>query len=142
MHIKVKFRSNTKQHYGEDTLDSVLSNPFNVICYATSGLLFNGKKYETFRIKIRSSRSQMFFKIGSQKFYKFHRKTPVLESLFNKGAGLSASRSCNPIKNRLQYSSFSVNVLKFSRTLFLMVHLRWLLLTYDKSFLILVVSFV
>ena len=35
-------------------------------------------------IKFRSSRSQMFFKIGVfLKFRKFHRKTPVLESLFN-----------------------------------------------------------
>ena len=29
----------------------------------------------------RSSRSQMFFKTGSQKFRKIHRKTPVSESL-------------------------------------------------------------
>ena len=38
---------------------------------------------------LRKSRSQMFFKIGvSKNFGKSHRKTPVLESLFNKVAGL------------------------------------------------------
>ena len=37
----------------------------------------------------RSSRSQTFFKC-SLKFCKFHRKTPGLESLFNKVAGLKA----------------------------------------------------
>ena len=42
-------------------------------------------------LKFRSSRSQMFFKIGVLKKYrKFHRKTSVLESLFNKLAGPQA----------------------------------------------------
>ena len=46
----------------------------------------------------RRSRSQMFFKIGVlKKCWKFHRKTTVLESLFNKGAGLV----CNFIKKIL-----------------------------------------
>ena len=37
----------------------------------------------------RSSRLQMFFKIDVlRKFCRFHRKTPVLESLFNNVAGL------------------------------------------------------
>ena len=36
----------------------------------------------------RSSLSHMFFKIDVLKFHKFHRKTLVLESLFNKVAGL------------------------------------------------------
>ena len=44
-------------------------------------------------------------------FLKFHRKTPVLESLFNKVAGL-----CNFIKKRLQYRCFPVKIVKFSRT--------------------------
>ena len=38
-----------------------------------------------------------------------HRKTPVLESLFNKVAGL---------KMRLQHKHFSVNIAKFFRTAF------------------------
>ena len=44
----------------------------------------------------RSSRSQMFFAIGVLKtFHNIHRKAPVLESLFNKVAGLKA---CNFIE--------------------------------------------
>ena len=39
----------------------------------------------------RSSRSKTFFKIGTLKnFANFHKKTLVLESLFNKVAGLRA----------------------------------------------------
>ena len=56
------------------------------------------------------SRSQMFFKIGIlRNFEKFHRKTPVLESLFNKVKGLEAKLA------------------KFLRTPFFREHLRWLL---------------
>ena len=52
----------------------------------------------------RSSRSQMFFKIGVLKnFAVIRRKTPVFESLFNKIAGL---KSCNFIKKRLQHRCF------------------------------------
>ena len=43
-------------------------------------------------------------------------KTPVLESLFNKLAGLKA---CNFIKKRLQHSNFPKNNAKFLRTDFL-----------------------
>ena len=60
----------------------------------------------------------------SSKFHKIHRRTPVLESLFNKVAGLKA---CNFIKNRLQHGC----VVKFAnllRTSFFTEHLRWLLL--------------
>ena len=39
---------------------------------------------------IRTSRSQMFFKIGVLKACNTHRKTPVLESLFSKVASLEA----------------------------------------------------
>ena len=42
-------------------------------------------------------------------------KTPVLESLFNKVAGLQA---CNDIKKRLWRRCFSVNTAKFLRTAF------------------------
>ena len=37
-------------------------------------------------------------------------KTPVLESLFNKVAGL---KFCNFIKKRLQHRYFTVNIAKF-----------------------------
>ena len=46
----------------------------------------------------------------SWKFRKFHRKTPVLKSLFNKVAALKA---CNFIKKRLQHKCFPVNIAKF-----------------------------
>ena len=54
---------------------------------------FNGTRNYSFISSIRSSRSQMFFRIGVLKiFCKFHRKAPVLESLFNKvAAGLQTS---------------------------------------------------
>ena len=46
----------------------------------------------------------------SQKFRKFHRKTPVLESIFNKLTGLHA---CNFIKKDSKYRSFPVKLTKF-----------------------------
>ena len=49
-------------------------------------------------------------KSGFEKFRKIYRKTPVLESLFNKGAGIQA---CNFIKKRLQQKCFPVNIAKF-----------------------------
>ena len=65
-------------------------------------------------------------------FQKFHRKTPVLrsffnklvESLFNKVAGLLV---CNFIIKWLQHNCFSVRLDKFSRLFFLIKHLRSLL---------------
>ena len=38
---------------------------------------------------------------------KFHRKRPVLESLFNK-----VQKACNSIKQRLQHSMFSCEIFK------------------------------
>ena len=55
----------------------------------------------------KSSRWQMFYKIG-WKFCKIHRKTPVLESCFNKVAGL----------NRLHHKRFSMIFAKLLRTLY------------------------
>ena len=52
---------------------------------------------------------EVFCKIGVLKnFCKFHRKTPVLESLFN--------RACNFIKKRLQNRCFPVKFAKFLTT--------------------------
>ena len=60
----------------------------------------------------RSNRRQMFYKIGVfWKFQKIHKKTPVLEALFNK------VKRC-----------FPVNFGKFVRQPFLIEYLRWLLL--------------
>ena len=49
----------------------------------------------------------------SRKIRQFHRKTLVLESLFNKAAGLKA---CNFIKARPQNRYFPVKLVKFLRT--------------------------
>ena len=54
-------------------------------------------------------------------------KTPVLESLFNKAAGLKAF-----IKKRLQRRCFPVNIAKFLGRSFFTEHLRWLLLNTPK----------
>ena len=52
---------------------------------------------------IRTSRSQMLFEIDVLKVCNIHRKTPVLESLFSKVAGLEAYKF---IKKRLQHRCF------------------------------------
>ena len=49
----------------------------------------------------------------SYKFRNFHRKIPVLESLFNKVARL---KTCNFIKKRPQHRCFLVKLAKFLRT--------------------------
>ena len=53
-----------------------------------------------------------------------HRKTPVLESLFNKVVGLKTS-NCNFTKKRLQNSCFPVKTEKFLRTAFFLEHISW-----------------
>ena len=58
-------------------------------------------------------------------FCNIHKKTLVLESLFNEVAGLNA---CNFIKKRLQHKFFPVNIAKFFRTAILVEHLCWLLM--------------
>ena len=52
----------------------------------------------------------------SLKFRKFHRKTPGLESLFNK---VASPQACNLIKKRLQHRCFPMKYAKFLRTPFL-----------------------
>ena len=66
----------------------------------------------------------------SYKFHNNHRKTSVLESLFNKVVDLKASSF---IKKRLQHRRFHVNILeKFLRIAFFIKHLQWLLLNKVK----------
>ena len=60
-----------------------------------------------------------------------HRKTPALESLFNKVLVLQVY---NLIKRKLQQRCFPVNIAKFLRTPFFIEHLRWLLLPFTTSF--------
>ena len=56
-----------------------------------------------------------------QKFRNIHRKTSMLESVFNKVEGL---KTCDFIKMRLQHTCFPVNTAKFLRTTFFTEHLR------------------
>ena len=76
--------------------------------------------------KDRSSRSQMFFKIGILKNLRnFTGKHMWLQCLFNKVAALMAY---NFIWKRLQQRCFPVKFRKFLRTHFSREHLWWLLL--------------
>ena len=66
----------------------------------------------------------MFFKIDVLIIFgKFHRKTTVLESLFDKAVGLvdrhSFHKACNFIKMRLKHKRFPVKFTKFLKKLFL-----------------------
>ena len=62
----------------------------------------------------RSSHQWCFIKKAVlQNLFNIQRKTPVLESLFNKVAGL---QPCNFIKNRLQHRCFFVNIANFFKT--------------------------
>ena len=54
-------------------------------------------------------------------FNKFHRKTPVLESLYNKVADLQV---CNFFKKRLQHRSFPVQICKTFKNTYFEEHLR------------------
>ena len=64
----------------------------------------------------------------SKKFCKFPKKTPVLESLFKKVAGLKACQGLNLIKKTFQHRCFPVKFVKFLRTVFFTEHLHWFLL--------------
>ena len=64
----------------------------------------------------KSTNRRCSLKKGVLKYFaKFPRKTPVLESLFNKIAGLE---DCNFIKKTLQHRCFPVKLAKFLRTPF------------------------
>ena len=56
-------------------------------------------------------------------------KASVLESIFNKAAGLKV---CNSIKKRLQHSCLPVKLAKFLKTPFFTEEFRWLLLTFNS----------
>ena len=60
----------------------------------------------------------------SWKCYNIHRKTPVLESLFNKAAG----QACNFIKKRLQNKAFSFRFCETFKKVFFTEHGRLLLI--------------
>ena len=121
-----------KQSSGGVSLKSDLKNlgPF-IGEHFCRGLFFNkvsGRKPKTSRtIYWKCSVKKDVFK----KFHKFHRKkTPVLESLFNKVTGL---RPCNLIKNGIRHKCFPVKLSKFLRTAMLKnIHGR-LLLNFNKK---------
>ena len=80
--------------------------------------------------------SEVFYrKSCSKKFRNIHRKTPVLESPFDRLAGF---KTCNFLKKRLLHRCFPVNIAKFLITLILMkiceqLLLPFLLLTFNIS---------
>ena len=63
----------------------------------------------------RSSRSQIFFKIGILKISQYSQESTCVGSLYNKVAGVKA---CNFIKKKLQHRCFPVSIAKFLRTVF------------------------
>ena len=58
-------------------------------------------------------------------FHNVHKKTPVLESLSHKVAGLKA---CNFIQQRLQHKCFTVNTAKYLRKVFFLSSVAALLI--------------
>ena len=79
----------------------------------------------------RSSRSQMFFKIGLLKNFAIIAGKYLYWGLFfNKFAD---RKPCSFIKKRLQHRCFHVNIAKFLRTAFFIKYLRWLLLNKVKT---------
>ena len=77
----------------------------------------------------RSSRLQMFFKIGVLKDVSIFTEKHLCRSLFNKLAGLQLWIL---LKKRLQHRCFPVSTAEFLRTTF-MKHLQWLLLKYYQT---------
>ena len=77
---------------------------------------------------LRISCPEVFCKKAAFKFFK---KMPLLESLFNDVAGPQARRF---IKKRPQHRRFPANFEKFLRTSFFPEYLRWLLLIFHLEF--------
>ena len=82
-------------------------------------LVRNGHDINTEATFCRCSSKYVFLKLSQ-----YSQETPVLESLFNKVAGLL---TYNLLK-KLQHRRFPVNIAKFLRTAVFKEHLRWLLL--------------
>ena len=80
---------------------------------STAEMIFLTVVFSKFCKKSRSSHQRCSI---MKAVLNIHRKTPVLESLFDRVVGLQA---CNFIKKRHQHRCFSVNIVKFLRTLIL-----------------------
>ena len=95
----------------------------SILCAATKPQNYSGHNFKDQPVAAvpRCSLKKDVFKI----FCNIHRRTLILESLFNKVGDLKPS---NFIKNRLQRRCFPVNIVKFFRVTFFIEHLRWLLL--------------
>ena len=100
--------------------ENILSSPFLMF----SGSIERNMRHEVGLKTLKSSRTQMFFRLGVL-FHNIQRKTPELESLFNKVTGL---QPCNFIKKRLQLRYFPLNIATFLRTALFIEHFRWLVL--------------
>ena len=77
-----------------------------------------------FQLKQKVLRIYILQNRYSSKFRKFHKKTPVLESLFNKVAGLKV---CNFIKEN-PAQVFPSEISEIFKNTFFTEHLRWLFL--------------
>ena len=71
------------------------------------------EKLRNTNVDYRSNRSRNFSKFVFLKFSHYSQESPMLESLFNKVAGL---RSATLLKKRLWHKCFPVNFAKFLRT--------------------------
>ena len=98
---------------------------------------FTGRhvSWNLFLIKLQSLRPVTLIKkrlkdrCCSSKIRKFYRKTPALESVFNKTAGLKVY---NFIKKRLQLRFLPVKFVKFLKTSFFTEQFQWLLLSTES----------
>ena len=90
----------------------------------------NAIKKDFMRYFQKQPRNMFCKKRCSKTFCKFHRKTPMLQSLFNNVAGLQA---CIFIKKRLQHKCFPVNIAIFLRTPILKYICKRLILYFLKS---------
>ena len=91
--------------------------------------------WNLFLIKLQSLRPVTLIKkrlkdrCCSSKIRKFYRKTPALESVFNKTAG---PKVYNFIKKRLQLRFLPVKFVKFLKTSFFTEQFQWLLLSTES----------
>ena len=82
-----------------------------IYCWQLHRLLLRFlRKHE---LKPQKQPLELFKKRCCKKFFKFHRKTILLKSLFNRVAGLQV---CSFIKKRLQHRCFPVEFTKLLRT--------------------------
>ena len=89
-----------------------------------------GTFWQVSNVTLKSSQRRCCIKKAALKFSNIYRKTLLLESLFNKFAGLQGG---NLIKKRLQHMHFPVRIAKFLKTSILkdtcerlnFIHSKW-----------------